>query len=71
MWDSMYDTFQTLGHHELSDQSFQFETIDVEPIEKDALRVSEHISDSVKSEFNLANEFFLLPSYLLWKFSFS
>ena len=41
MWDSIYDTFQSIGQHELTDKLpdkfSEYEDIDVEPSKNDAV----------------------------------
>lgn len=60
MWDSMYDTFQTIGQYELTDSITdnrpEYVNIDVEPSTKDKPRikdppvVNEHIIEHIQSK---------------------
>ncbi|KAM2404290.1 hypothetical protein ACFXTH_031621 [Malus domestica] len=55
MWDSMYDTSQSIGQHKLSrtstDKYSEYLNTDVEPIIKDALPViTEHVTQHTQSE---------------------
>ena len=61
MWDSMYDTFQTVSQYELTgsltDNCPEYVSIDVEPITKDEQKmkdpqvITEHIVEHMQSKW--------------------